>query len=466
MKQWILLLVVWLSGSLAATVLAGSLEAPGKPADVSSAMFTLEDIHQRLKSGVIGSRSAFAGPTTGPGAVVGKSLNDIMSIAPAKNVAGAKPEEMACGKTFWGLLEGVWGYQVGIAGCPPQPTGIQITAVQNGVATLTWPAVVDVTSYTVYFATQTGLTQYNYASLTGGGRRNSVTSPVTVSGLTNGVINYLYVASVGPGGERLSDPVSTTPVSTKIEVKLAQNGQAILSWTPVAEAISYDVYVATKAGLTLENHASQPGGMVKKNVSTPFTLTGLTNGVTYYLYLSPVTAGGAGLSDPVTTTPVYVRFADNDNGTVTDIESGLILLKNANCFGEKIWTDALVAAASLGHGQCGLTDLSRPGQWRLPSIPNALQPECSYSACFLKDLTGESGVLIYARTSTAFTNTMSNSSTGVRYWLNAAYDGFLQGNSSKDAFAWAVALWPQDGWSVVMTDLKTKPHFIWPVREP
>ena len=36
------------------------------------------------------------------------------------------------------------------------------------------------------------------------------------------------------------------------------------------------------------------------------------------------------------------RFTDNTNGTVTDNLTGLIWLKNANCFGEKSWSAALV----------------------------------------------------------------------------------------------------------------------------
>jgi hypothetical protein len=61
------------------------------------------------------------------------------------------------------------------------------------------------------------------------------------------------------------------------------------------------------------------------------------------------------------------RFTDNINGTVTDNLTGLIWLKNANCFGVQ-WTDALKDSGSLANGQCGLTDGSTAGQWRLPNV--------------------------------------------------------------------------------------------------
>jgi hypothetical protein len=62
------------------------------------------------------------------------------------------------------------------------------------------------------------------------------------------------------------------------------------------------------------------------------------------------------------------RFTDNANGTVTDNLTGLIWLKNANCFGTKIWNDALAAANSLATGSCGLTDGSKASDWHLPTI--------------------------------------------------------------------------------------------------
>lgn len=61
------------------------------------------------------------------------------------------------------------------------------------------------------------------------------------------------------------------------------------------------------------------------------------------------------------------RFTDNNNGTVTDNLTGLIWLKNANCFGAQAWTTALTSANTLASGSCGLTDGSTAGQWRLPN---------------------------------------------------------------------------------------------------
>jgi hypothetical protein len=62
------------------------------------------------------------------------------------------------------------------------------------------------------------------------------------------------------------------------------------------------------------------------------------------------------------------RFTDNGNGTITDKLTGLIWLKEANCWGHLSWSQALTYAHGLVNGQCGLTDGSKVGDWRLPNV--------------------------------------------------------------------------------------------------
>jgi hypothetical protein len=62
------------------------------------------------------------------------------------------------------------------------------------------------------------------------------------------------------------------------------------------------------------------------------------------------------------------RFTANSNGTVTDNLTGLIWLKNADCFSSQVWATAVSSANSLISGSCGLTDGSTAGQWRLPNV--------------------------------------------------------------------------------------------------
>jgi len=69
------------------------------------------------------------------------------------------------------------------------------------------------------------------------------------------------------------------------------------------------------------------------------------------------------------------RFTDNGDGTVTDNSTELIWLKNADCSelrhdtGEDDdWNGAVALSNELADGQCGLSDGSVAGDWRLPNI--------------------------------------------------------------------------------------------------
>jgi len=70
------------------------------------------------------------------------------------------------------------------------------------------------------------------------------------------------------------------------------------------------------------------------------------------------------------------RWCDNGNGTVRDMTTGLVWLKNANCAATLngvvktstlTWDNARIWSAAMVSGQCGLTDGSSAGDWRLPT---------------------------------------------------------------------------------------------------
>jgi len=60
------------------------------------------------------------------------------------------------------------------------------------------------------------------------------------------------------------------------------------------------------------------------------------------------------------------RMQDNGNGTVTDTLTGLIWLKQGDCISQT-WSGAVAAVNALANGQCGLSDGSAPGSWRMPN---------------------------------------------------------------------------------------------------
>ena len=156
------------------------------------------------------------------------------------------------------------------------------------------------------------------------------------------------------------------------------------------------------------------------------------------------------------------RYVNCGNGTVTDTHTGLIWLQDAGCLGSLPWAEANQAAAALEDGQCGLTDGSKPGDWRLPSnaewmamvdaAKNHPQLHCTNPT-----LTNDSGSNCFADGSdSSFTNVTSDG-----YWSSTtnSQSGGLLPDGSK---AGTIPL--SNGLLLSFFDKSCCPQRVWPVR--
>jgi hypothetical protein len=149
-----------------------------------------------------------------------------------------------------------------------------------------------------------------------------------------------------------------------------------------------------------------------------------------------------------------LRYCDNGDGTVSDSRTGLVWLKDAGCptlgpsgEGRGTFAEANASAAALRSGQCGLSDGSKPGDWRLPSSQEWL-----------------------AMLSPEFKNPAIGNADSSRKWkpgdafMNIRSDGYW--SSTPDAgntdFAWGAGLFG----GVVASARKSIEGYIWPVRNP
>ncbi len=139
------------------------------------------------------------------------------------------------------------------------------------------------------------------------------------------------------------------------------------------------------------------------------------------------------------------RFTDNANGTVTDNQTGLIWLQNANCTNTAggiaktneylNWTDALSWSNGLASGACALSDGTVAGDWRLPNrkeLQSLIDRQNSYPAL---------------PTGHPFNNVQAY------YWSSSSY-AYVTG------IAWYVYM--VDGF--VYGSVKTYSSYVWPVR--
>ena len=94
------------------------------------------------------------------------------------------------------------------------------------------------------------------------------------------------------------DPPSSITASVR-------DKQIALSWRAVPEATGYNLYGARISGVTQDNYSILEGGFVEQNISNPYTLTNLTNGVSYYLVLTALNADGieSTYSEEINATP-------------------------------------------------------------------------------------------------------------------------------------------------------------------
>jgi len=139
------------------------------------------------------------------------------------------------------------------------------------------------------------------------------------------------------------------------------------------------------------------------------------------------------------------RFTDNGDGTVTDNLTGLIWLKDAQCFAPNTWTGAISDTLTLISGDCGLTDGSSIGDWRLPNYKELFSlVDAKY---YLPALSDTAGTGIWSE-GDPFTNVQSSN-----YWSSTTY-------APITTAAWTVDMGNSD------LDIigKTFTRDVWPVR--
>ena len=173
---------------------------------------------------------------------------------------------------------------------PLAPTNLVAADVVNTPEVyLSWNASAGATGYNVYESTSSTGT---YALVN--------TAPITgisyiVSGLNNGEQYYFVITAANSAGESpysiyaAATPELTPPSAPAFLTVTQGNTQISLNWTASAGATGYNVYESTSSTGTyaLVNTAPITTG-------TSYTVTGLTNGTTYYFEVTAVNSAGQG----------------------------------------------------------------------------------------------------------------------------------------------------------------------------
>jgi fibronectin type 3 domain-containing protein len=207
---------------------------------------------------------------------------------------------------------------------PSSPMNLTST-VNSGTATLTWAQQSMAGGYAVE------------RSLTSGGPYTVIaktkTNTYTDTTVTNGTTYYYVVAginSVGTGAYSPQIPVMPTPASVpaapaNFTVKPAggdatpfyPGGVALLSWSAVPDAATYNIMNATTPG--------GPYNLVVNQIATTYTDRNVVNGMTYYYIVTAVNSFGQSAGSPqVAVTPAEV-LPIAPTGLTSQVSSSVLL---------------------------------------------------------------------------------------------------------------------------------------------
>ncbi|KJU82914.1 fibronectin, type III domain protein [Candidatus Magnetobacterium bavaricum] len=330
---------------------AGSLDAPAAATAPGSAMYTLEDIYQRLSVGTAGTKraGAFTEPGAGPTAGTGHTLDDVMTTAPAVDAAnGATAASVLNTKTFWGLTSGAWGLQTG-------------TMANNGAFGLACGA----TNQAVTAGYYTGGTLTGDADLVVG----NIKTGIDIFGVTGtfSKANTVSGGQTAAAAGQILTAYSAFVDGAEVQGSMPNNGAFGLTCAAAATSVPAGYYGA--GALT------SVGNLAAGNIKTGFTICGVagTGG-----YLSPVVASGSWPNPRFT-----IKYCDSgalcpDTGSgvgatdcgafnssddvVVDNLTGLMWTRDAHLNSTAVWATQYTYATTTinsGSGFCGYTD------WRM-----------------------------------------------------------------------------------------------------
>jgi len=183
-------------------------------------------------------------------------------------------------------------------------------------------------------------------NLTIRGGYNDAFSLITGVTKVNGTVS-LETGSTTVENIAIGQSASSSPIAPPANIIATPgNSQAGISWDPVPGATSYSVYYSTATGVT----RGSPTRVIGANANTSQSVSGLTNGTTYYFVVTAVGAGGESMeSAQVITTPLatatsfsqadltgnwyFIRFASGSSpgwmrGTATTAANGAVTINS------------------------------------------------------------------------------------------------------------------------------------------
>ncbi len=185
---------------------------------------------------------------------------------------------------------GAYGVSAPVTTVPPAPGAPSLAATAAGSLALSWAAARGASSYELYYASSDSLADATTWSA-------DLSEPTaTITGLLEGTVYHAWVKAknaAGAGPVSASASLRTLPAAPGTPTVAGGTGQLGVSWGVVEGASSYELWYGTNA-------ASASASLWGEQPASPSaTITGLSSGATYYVWIKARNESGAsGLSAP------------------------------------------------------------------------------------------------------------------------------------------------------------------------
>jgi len=287
-------------GSVASGIPSASYEPPQTPANAP--VVTAGNRELTLSWQAIEGANAYelwAGTTSDPAAAA-KRGNDVSALSAA--ITGLDNETIYY---VWIKAKnnmGTSGFSPIASGTPsmfavaPQAPAAPSIVVSNGQITVNWIAVEGATAYEIWMGTSSSSAS---AAKNGADVDESTLLSRAISSLSNGTTYYVWLKAKNNAGiSSFSSAASGKPIGNATTPTLTiGNGQLSVTWTAIAGAEQYEVFYGT--GVNPPQTASRTVTVAS------LTITGLTNGSTYNVWVRGKNSNGySTMSDSVSGKPI------------------------------------------------------------------------------------------------------------------------------------------------------------------
>jgi YHS domain-containing protein len=190
---------------------------------------------------------------------------------------------------------------ISLTGCGGNKNIPPADILDSSQVTLMWKDVPGSVAYNIYGSKSPGVTVFNSYKI------SQVTNPFTITNLEPGDTYYFMVTAEDGSGRiwkskeisytvghkkgtiRFGDIFSSSAPNTKVsnsgqkeKADAAETRDVTLAWKDVPNAASYNIYWSSRPGVTKKN------GIKISNVKSPYKITGLKKGKTYYFIVTAV----------------------------------------------------------------------------------------------------------------------------------------------------------------------------------